>query len=136
MVALTYARRVASGGKVIDANAPSDWYWKVDLDTLDIRDTNYCVCGQVFRRRAGSTGSSGYTWAKGILFGNSYWKVADHGFASYPISFTGEEKEYAALNAQWRLYILDRRRADLERASEEAWNREMKKILNREDALV
>lgn len=41
-------RAAHNGAELLDLMEPG-WYRRIDLDTLDIRSTNDCVLGQVFR---------------------------------------------------------------------------------------
>jgi hypothetical protein len=45
----TYRERVAKGAAVLDAEVPG-WADRIDLDSLELRNTNQCVLGQLFDR--------------------------------------------------------------------------------------
>jgi|SRR4051812_20165352 len=103
------AEMVAAGGRWLDVRGPAyGWLDRVDLDRLDIRSSDDCVLGQVFRDR--SPGETGYAWACRMLpprTGTA--RLTEMGFF-YPYE---DPEDYAhgcaTLTEAWRYYITARR---------------------------
>lgn len=107
------AEIVAAGGKWLDAHGPADGWWdRVDLDRLDIKLSDDCVLGQVFRDRS-SIGEDGYTWACRVMpFRTGGVRVLYELGFSYPYDPQDPEDftwGCLALTAAWRHYIVARR---------------------------
>lgn len=62
--------RVKSGARWLDENFPG-WESRIDLDTLELKNSFNCICGQVFEKEARQTGylsCSGFSYAESNLF--------------------------------------------------------------------
>lgn len=57
--------RVANGVAWLDENGPDDWRNLIDLTTLDISDSGFCVLGQVYAPEADKAGvRDGYLYSQ------------------------------------------------------------------------
>ena len=100
---LTVTERVANGVRLLDEKLPG-WEKRVNLTTLEISSCKKCVLGQVF----------GY-FSTGIL--STTVLAANHGFGCCESLGDGpfsqfhprREAAFAALTAEWKRVILERR---------------------------
>jgi hypothetical protein len=115
----TVTERVAAGAGFLDEHDP-EWWREIDLDELDLGSSYGCILGQrcpmeVYNR--GELGDTRYTaMAKhlsGIVSGRDAdrWAAA-RGFQSGDADPDDEgDAEYAALTAEWKRVITERRSA-------------------------
>lgn len=105
------AEIVAAGGKWLDVHGPVDWWDRLDLDRLDIKISDDCVLGQLFRGRS-SIDETGYAWACRVLFRTKGVRgLYELGF-NYPYDIRDPEDftwGCLALTAAWRHYVAARR---------------------------
>lgn len=62
-------KRVANSARWLDENFPG-WVDRIDIATLELTDSQQCICGQVFARTPGGKKRqvSGYSFAMSHLF--------------------------------------------------------------------
>jgi hypothetical protein len=100
---MNYSKQIARGAELLDKLFP-DWEWKINLDELRLDSCALCVVGQL-------TGG----FDTDVTFG---WELMTqeeikHGF--YVEGDSQDPKEYwrlwHALTAEWKEFILERRRS-------------------------
>ena len=72
--------RIEKGIEWLDENGPREWWCLVNLNTLDMRDGDYCILGQVYRERYENTkiGKPAYS-----SYGSGYDYAIRNDFRSY-----------------------------------------------------
>jgi hypothetical protein len=64
------AARVKRGAKWLDQNVPG-WERRINVRTLDLENGSSCICGQVFKKEAKTSGHAymtGFGWVRNNLF--------------------------------------------------------------------
>ena len=86
---------VQNGALMLDENEP-EWWREINLSTLDISSSEYCICGQAFQMRAMETDyTQGYDWATSELK-----PVVEHGAEFF--GFCADKGiEYQMLDYLW-----------------------------------
>lgn len=114
---LSVKERVANGARWLDENFPG-WMDRINLETLDLNDSERCICGQVFKEEAAVSSDwiidSGYGYARRNLFleANSWITTlvpmdADHRVrqVSYVLGFDtgdyGSDRTWQRLQKAW-----------------------------------
>ncbi len=95
---MTVEQRIRNGMALLDVKVP-DWMEKIDLEKLNIGDSEYCVIGPLFGhylhgRQLHSTSVLGLNLSY-------YWWGYRHGF-------DGPYEEMESLTIAWRTAIADR----------------------------
>jgi hypothetical protein len=88
---------VVKGIELLNRTLDRDWIWRVDLDRLDMNNTELCVLGQLYGgfENGMKTLFPAFTDAKGL------WATGDeYGFSTSDI-YTA----YEALTSEWRVMI-------------------------------
>ncbi|MEK7583502.1 MAG: hypothetical protein AAB483_03845 [Patescibacteria group bacterium] len=85
--------RVQRGAALLDKRVPG-WVMRINLETLDIGESQFCVLGQLFKSYSNGFQALGIPGGAGI-----------HGFNS----IGGKSAEYALLNPAWKCLIKRRR---------------------------
>lgn len=100
----SWTPEVERGAALLDEH---EWGWwtKIDLGLLDISDSTFCICGQLFNRRAmlwaqarGVSATSGYAWA------TDHWQPLE---GQNPSRF-GFDGNHAILDYLWERIIKER----------------------------
>lgn len=118
----TAQQAVANGARWLDTNFPG-WVARIDVKTLNLREGESCICGQVFGGIAGFSSATGYDYARNHLFAqaNGWIKVAigefdadEDDYAAYVSDFLGfsvpHDRGWVALEKEWKRLIRARQR--------------------------
>lgn len=99
---------VADGVALLDAVEGPDWHLRIDLDELDVSDSDWCVLGQLYG-----------SWSEGLEYlteqakrgvGNFSLPSAQFGFTAWDEqAINGGREEYNRLTDVWHAVITHRR---------------------------
>ena len=96
---LTIAQRVQNGIKLLDTAMPG-WIDKVDVSTLNMRNPEFCLLGQI----TGRVGSS--YWRSAEVFPPGSLSVFDQGFS---LNASESLLYWEELTAEWKKAIRERK---------------------------
>lgn len=99
-----YEQQVKNGMAFLDQRFP-DWLYRVNVETLDLVDCEYCVLGQL----CGDYEVAATALKLGYIYGEEFRNLAFIGVPSTGADTEWEDQNWEELTKEWKCQIIERR---------------------------